>query len=59
LKKEQEHYKELPVFRKLDNTMVQRNYLQMKQDIQDIIHAEMQRLLNNLGMKHLIIQKGE
>ena len=59
LKRDQEHYTELPVFRKLDNTMVQRNYLQMKQDIQDIIYAEMQRLLNNPALKHLIIQKSE
>lgn len=39
--------------------MVQRNYLQVKQDIQDIIQSEMERLMNNPTLKHLIIQKGE
>ena len=59
LKKEQENYKELPLIRKLDHLIVQRNYLQVKQDIQDIIHSEMERLLNNPAMKHLIIQKSK
>ncbi len=39
LKQEQDHYKEIPVIRKLDNATVQRNYLQIKQDVQDIIHS--------------------
>lgn len=47
LKKEQEAYKDIQVIRKLDNTMVQRNYLQIKQDVQDIIHSEMNPLLND------------
>lgn len=55
LKKEQENYKELPLIRKLDHPMVQRNNLQVKQDIQDIIHSEIERLLNNPALKHLII----
>ncbi len=42
LKKEQDAYKDIPVIRKLDNGMVQRNYLQIKQDVQDIIQAEME-----------------
>jgi hypothetical protein len=58
LRKEQENYKELPVIRKLNQQVVQRNYVQIKQDIQDIIHAEMERLLNKPALKHLIIQKG-
>jgi len=57
LKKEQENYKEIPVVRRLDNTMVQRNYLQIKQDVQDIIHSEMERILNEPGLKHLMIKK--
>jgi hypothetical protein len=46
LKKEQENYKEIPVIRKLDNVMVQRNCLQIKQDVQNIIQAEMERVLS-------------
>ncbi|PZX57626.1 hypothetical protein LV84_01754 [Algoriphagus ratkowskyi] len=58
LKKEQENYQPIPEIRKLDNIIVQRNYLQIKQDVQDIIQAEMGRLLNDQGQKHLLIKKG-
>ncbi len=57
LKQEQDSYKEIPVIRKLDNTMVQRNYLQIKQDVQDIIQSEMERVLNDPGLSHLVIKK--
>ena len=57
LKQEQDSYKEIPVIRKLDNAMVQRNYLQIKQDIQDIIQAEMERVLSDPGLSHLVIKK--
>jgi len=58
LKREEENYKNIEVIRKLDNGMVQRNYLQIKQDIQDIIQSEMERLLNDPGLSHLVIKKG-
>jgi hypothetical protein len=58
LKKEQDSYKDIPVIRKLDNAMVQRNYLQIKQDVQDIIQAEMERVLSHPGLAHLVIKKG-
>lgn len=58
LKKEQDNYKEIPIIRKLDNAMVQRNYLQIKQDVQDIIQAEMERVLNDPGLGHLVVKKG-
>ncbi|WP_074722685.1 conjugal transfer protein MobC [Flavobacterium frigoris] len=57
LKKEQDNYKEIPIIRKLDNAMVQRNYLQIKQDVQDIIHSEMERLLNDPGLAYLVLKK--
>jgi hypothetical protein len=57
LKKEQDGYKDIQVIRKLDNTMVQRNYLQIKQDVQDIIQSEMERMLNDPGLNHLIVRK--
>lgn len=57
LKKEQDTYKDIQVLRKLDNTMVQRNYLQIKQDVQDIIQSEMERLLNDPGQAHLVVRK--
>lgn len=58
LKKEQDAYKDIPPIRKLDNTMVQQNYLQIKRDLQDIIQSEMERMLNNPGMSHLVVRKG-
>ncbi|SFP79942.1 conjugal transfer protein MobC [Parafilimonas terrae] len=58
LKKEEEGYKNIEVVRKLDNSMVQRNYFQVKQDIQDIIQSEMERLMNDPGLKHLVVKKG-
>jgi hypothetical protein len=58
LKKEQDGYKDIAVIRKLDSGMVQRNYLQVKQDVQDIIQSEMERLLNDPGLSHLVVRKG-
>lgn len=58
LKREEENYKNIEVIRKLDNSMVQRNYFQIKQDIQDIIQSEMEKLLNDPGSTHLIVKKG-
>ncbi len=57
LKNEQDRYKEIPVVRKLDNSIVQKNYLQIKQDVQDIINAEMERVLGDPSLQHLIIAK--
>lgn len=57
LKTEQESYEDIEVIRKLDNGMVQRNYLQIKQDIQDIIQSEMERMLNDPGLSHLVVRK--
>ena len=42
---------------KLDKAMVQRNYLQIKQDVQDIIQSEMERVLNDPALRHLVITK--
>jgi len=47
LKEDEENYKEIEMIRTIDNSMVQRNYLQVKQDIQDIIRNEMERLFND------------
>jgi hypothetical protein len=58
LKREQDSYKDIEVIRKVDSSMVQRNYLQIKQDVQDIIQSEMERLLNDPGLKHLVLRKG-
>ncbi|MFD0795490.1 conjugal transfer protein MobC [Mucilaginibacter litoreus] len=57
LKKEIDGYKEIPLVRKLDNAIVQRNYIEIKQDVQRIIQLEMERLLSDPALMHLVIKK--
>jgi len=57
LKREEKNYKELPIIRKIDSSIVQRNYIQIKQDVQDIYQSEMERLLSDPAMIHLVIKK--
>ncbi|WP_281229011.1 TraM recognition domain-containing protein [Flavobacterium aquiphilum] len=57
LQKEEEKYMEIPPVRKLDHSIVRRNYLQIKQDILDIVNSEMKRLLNDPSQSHLVIKK--
>ena len=57
LKKEQDGYLPIPIIKKLDNSIIQRNYLQVKQDVQDLVIAEMERLMNDPGLIHLVIKK--
>ena len=57
IKREQDSYQDIAVIRKIDNSIVQRNYLQIKQDVQDIVDSEMERLLHDPGLAHLVIKK--
>jgi len=57
LKRETDSYLPIPEIRKLDNSVVQRNYVQVKQDVQDIVQAEMERLMNDPALQHLIVKK--
>lgn len=57
LKEEQDSYIDITPIRKLDNNMIQRNYLQVKQDVQDIIDSEIERLLNDPALTYLILRK--
>ncbi|RFZ92941.1 conjugal transfer protein TraG [Mucilaginibacter conchicola] len=57
LKKEIEGYVALPEVRKISSAIIERNYLQIKQDIRDIIELEMERLLSDPELAHLIIRK--
>lgn len=59
LKLEQDNYKAIPVIRKLDNAIVQRNYTQIKMDVRNIAIAEMDRLMRDPELKHLVIKKGQ
>lgn len=57
LQAEHENYLPIPEIKTLGSMVIQRNYLQIKQDIQDIIEAEMGRLLSDPGLLHLVIKK--
>ncbi|MGF7073887.1 conjugal transfer protein MobC [Mucilaginibacter sp. 3215] len=57
LKKEIDGYLPLPEIRKISPAIVERNYLEIKQDIRDIIELEMERLLSDPALAHLIIKK--
>nr|WP_067059961.1 conjugal transfer protein MobC [Mucilaginibacter sp. L294] len=57
LKAEEKAYKSIPVIRQVDNAMVQRNYLQIKQEVQDIVDSEMERMENDPALSYLIVKK--
>jgi len=57
LKKEMDGYQEIPMVRRIDNAIVQRNYMEIKQDVQRIILTEMERLLRDPALMHLVIKK--
>lgn len=57
LKTEEESYQPIPVIRKVDQAMVQRNYAEIKQDIRDIIDSEIDRITNDPALSGLIISK--
>jgi hypothetical protein len=58
LKKEQQNYKSIPVIRKVESGMIQRNYLSIKQDVEDLVEAERSRLMNDPELNRLILKKG-
>ncbi|MFD2871909.1 conjugal transfer protein MobC [Mucilaginibacter ximonensis] len=57
IKKEEENYLDIPQVRQTTPAMIQRNYEQIKQDINDLIQSEMQRILSDPSLMHLVIQK--
>lgn len=57
LKKEEASYKQIDPVRIINNTMVELNYMQIKEDISEIVNSELERLLNDPALMHLVIQK--
>ncbi|MDJ1498906.1 conjugal transfer protein MobC [Cytophagaceae bacterium DM2B3-1] len=57
LKREEASYRDIPFIRKLDNHMIQQNYQQVKQDVQEIIYSEIERVLNDPRLEHLMVRK--
>lgn len=57
LKKEQKSYLPIPQVRNISLAIVNRNFLQIKQEVKDIVSSEIGRLLNDPAMKHLVVKK--
>jgi len=57
LKKEQDQYKRVPVVRQVTPAIVQLNYGQIKQEIEDLVNAEMERIMNDPGMAGTVLRK--
>ncbi|EHQ27052.1 conjugal transfer protein MobC [Mucilaginibacter paludis] len=57
INKEEAAYKPIPIIRQVDQGMINRNYLQVKKDIEELAQAEMERMMNDPAMAHLVIKK--
>lgn len=57
LKKEEDAFRDIDPVRKIDQGIVQRNYEQVKQDIQEIIQSEIELLIADPARAYLIIRK--
>lgn len=59
LKREADDYQPIPAVRVINAGIVQRNYLQIKQDVREIIEEIFERLLNDPAKVHLVIRKAK
>jgi len=57
LQRETESYEDFPAVRNLENKMVNRNYEQIKKDIQDLAESEIDFIAEDQNRRHLIIKK--
>ena len=57
LKKEQQAYKPVPVVRQVSPAIVQHNYAGIKQEIEDLVNAEMERIINDPSMQGGVLNK--
>jgi len=57
LKAEQAGYTPMPIICEVDNSIVQRNYLQIKQDVEDLVINEIERMMNDSVLSGLIVKK--
>jgi hypothetical protein len=58
LKKEQQAFKPIPVGWQINSSIVQKNYLQIKQEMEYLVNAEMERIMGDLGMVGMVLKKG-
>lgn len=55
LKAEEEAYQPIPIIRQVDAAMIQRNYLQIRQDVIDIADSEIESMRNDPRWRHVIL----
>lgn len=57
LKNESGNYIAIPEVCRVDNAIIQRNYQQIKQDVEDLIESQMQQIMSDPGKENLIVKK--
>ena len=57
LKAESDLYKQIPKINKVDNAIIQRSYQQIKQEVQDIIDTEMERITSDPAKGYMVVKK--
>ena len=57
LKSEQRSFKPLPVIRQVDSSLIQSNYLQIKLDVESLVIAELERMMQDPALSHLLVLK--
>lgn len=55
--KEERNYKEIPIIREIDQLKIQKNYLEIKQDIMDLIASELERIDADPKLANLKVRK--
>ncbi|MBS1598472.1 MAG: hypothetical protein JST75_09600 [Bacteroidetes bacterium] len=56
LKKERTNYKNIPAISNIENEVIRKTYLQIKKEVNDIIYAEMERIINDPDTANLIVK---
>lgn len=57
INKEEKSYKDIPVVREITDDMVQRNYLQIKGEITELVFSEIGKMMGDPKLEHLVIKK--
>jgi hypothetical protein len=57
LQKEKQVYLPIPIIRNLDPRTIGKNYLQIKYDVKDMIHTEIDRILRDPLLAELVIKE--
>lgn len=57
LQQEQTGYKPIPVVREVTPALIQRNYHQIRQEVEDLVNAELERIVNDPGLVGTVLKK--